>query len=300
MLKDIKDLAIIGFDFDMGAGVRGTRLGPEAMRIAGLAKGLKDLGYKLEDLGDLGLYNGYNDDFSHDLMKNYDRVLEATERLYQALNEIEDALPIVLGGDHSLVLASMKAALENYENPGIIYFDAHADINTTSTSPSGNIHGMPLSMLMGLGDENFAELCGNDKRLKAENIVFIGVSDLDEGEIEFLKDNNIRTYSIDKVHDMGIGAVCREAASYLNERCDGVHVSFDVDVMDPAYAKGTGINLPGGLTYREARLAMREMENLNKLTSVDMVEVNPLTDKYNSTAKMADELLYTLLGKRTY
>lgn len=300
-MKNInKNIGLVGLPLDMGAGVQGTRLGPEAIRLARLQARLEVLGYDIRDYGDLSVDNGYDHKINDVNLKNRDLILKSLEDLYESLEKIhyQDDFALVLGGDHSIALASGKALANKYESPGIIYFDAHGDINTESTSPSGNIHGMPVAFLLGHGrDESFLNL-GNKNTIKAENIVYIGLSDLDPGEVDLIKKENIKVYSINDVHDLGIGQVTRQAISYLESKTDGIHVSFDVDCMDPYYAPGTGINLAGGLSFREARYSLEILSKLDKIKSMDLVEVNPLKDKFNQTANMAVDLLEAFFKNR--
>lgn len=295
-----KDIGIIGLPMDMGAQTIGARLGPEAIRIAGLNDKLRSQGHTIKDYGNLEIQNEYKRVRSKDNMNHKDIVLGANQRLFESVDRIIKSgdFPLILGGDHSLVLGSFSAVLANYKNPGLIYFDAHGDINTSQTSPTGNIHGMPLSMLMGYGPEPFSQLGDVENKLKAENIVFIGLSDLDAGEIEIIKEKNIKAYTINDIANQGIGPIVKEAITYLEDKTDGIHVSFDVDVMDPKYAPGTGINLEGGLDFREARLALEMVAQISRLTSFDLVEVNPLKDHKNQTAQLAVDLICTFFGKR--
>lgn len=293
-----KKINIIGVPFDMGASTMGARLGPEAIRIVGLEENLKELGYNVEDLGDLAIENGYEIERSKDNLNNFELVYNANDILYLAVNEIHEhkEFPLILGGDHSQVLGSVKALMNNYENPGVIYFDAHADINTEETSLTGNIHGMPIAFLMGKGNEKLSNL-GNDLRLKAENIVYIGLRDVDPGEREIIENLGIKAYTMESIDKMGIEKVMEESIEYINTKADHIHVSFDVDCLDPKLAPGTGVKVPGGLNFREAKTALRMLAPMEKIRSIEFVEVNPLLDNQSETAEIATELIKTLFGK---
>lgn len=293
-----KTVRIIGMPFDMGASQFGARLGPEAIRLAGLNKALKNLGYQVNDQGNLQIRIGYEPIVENNL-KNYELVKEAmgilAKEVYQGL--VEEEFPLIIGGDHSQVFGSMKGLLKAYDNPGIIYFDAHADINTEKTSLTGNMHGMPIAFLIGEGYEEMTKVFEDKNYLKPENIVYIGLRDLDPGEIEIIRDLGIKAYSVDDIDRLGLKTVMDESISYIDERADQVHISFDVDCLDPNIAPGTGVKVSGGLTFREAKTALMMASKLEKIVSAEFVEVNPLLDKENLTGEIAVSLIERLFGK---
>lgn len=293
-----KEIKIIGAPFDMGASLFGARLGPEALRIEGLTEKLADLGFTVEDSGNLDIKNDYKNIMENNL-KNLDLTKEATEKLSTKVYETleEEKFPLVIGGDHSLVLGSVKGLLKKYDNPGVIYFDAHADINTEKTSLSGNIHGMPMAFLIGEGSEKMRSVGNIKKNLKPENIVYIGLRDVDPGERDYIKNLGIKAYAMEDIDKLGIQKVMEESIDYITKKADQIHISFDVDSLDPKIAPGTGVKVPGGLTFREAKTALRMVSQIEKIVSVELVEVNPLLDNQNDTAKIAVNLLETIFGK---
>lgn len=293
-----KEIKIIGAPFDMGASLFGARLGPEAIRIEGLTEKLADLGFTVEDSGNLDIKNDYKNIMENNL-KNLDLTKEATEKLSSKVYETleEDKFPLVIGGDHTLVLGSVKGLLKKYDNPGVIYFDAHADINTEKTSLSGNIHGMPMAFLIGEGSEKMRSVGNINKNLKPENIVYIGLRDVDPGERDYIKNLGIKAYAMEDIDKLGIQKVMEESIDYITKKADQIHISFDVDSLDPKIAPGTGVKVPGGLTFREAKTALRMVSQIEKIVSVELVEVNPLLDNQNDTAKVAVNLLETIFGK---
>lgn len=293
-----KEIKIIGAPFDMGASLFGARLGPEALRIEGLTEKLADLGFTVEDSGNLDIKNDYKNIMENNL-KNLDLTKEATEKLSSKVYETleEDKFPLVIGGDHTLVLGSVKGLLKKYDNPGVIYFDAHADINTEKTSLSGNIHGMPMAFLIGEGSEKMRSVGNINKNLKPENIVYIGLRDVDPGERDYIKNLGIKAYAMEDIDKLGIQKVMEESINYITKKADQIHISFDVDSLDPKIAPGTGVKVPGGLTFREAKTALRMVSQIEKIVSVELVEVNPLLDNQNDTAKIAVNLLETIFGK---
>lgn len=300
MKPEIKDhLSIIGVPLDLGASRRGASLGPDAIRYAGLIPRLERIGYKVTDLGNLEVKKeeAYTVDKSN--LKNLNVIKEVNENLCNEVDAVlkEGSFPVVIGGDHSMALGTIKGVLKNYEKLGVIWFDAHGDINTSETSPSGNIHGMPVSALLGFGPEALVEVGGEKVRLRKENLVYVGSRDLDEGERKILKEQGIKVFTMHEVDSMGIKAVMDEAIKILSEDTDGIHVSFDMDVLDPEVAPGTGTKVPGGMSYREANLAMEMLAKTEKVVSLEIVEVNPLLDIVNKTAEAAVIIAGSLLGE---
>lgn len=293
------DISIIGVPLDMGASQLGTRLGPEAIRIAGLIDRLEAMNYSVEDLGNMVVRGEYNLQRSPENLNHIKIVKDANENLSNIVDRIikKDRLPLVLGGDHSSVLGTVKGVLNNYENPGIIYFDAHADINTAETSPTGNIHGMPIAALMGMGDKRLTKLGEARGVLKPENIVYIGLRDLDPGEREIIRKLNIKAYSVQEIDRTGIEEVMKEAIEYITSNADAIHISFDVDCLDPKVAPGTGVKVLGGLNFREAKIALELTSQIDNICSVEFVEVNPLLDEMNETAEVATALIGALFGE---
>lgn len=267
-------------------------MGPSALRYARLKDGLEALGYWVTDLGDLDVPVAETLPQGGGL-----RYLEAIRKVSLALKETvqglpEDTFPIVLGGDHSLAMGSV-AGVAARGRVGVVWVDAHGDFNTPKTSPSGNIHGMPLAVLAGLGDPQLVEAF---RSLEPDQIVLIGVRSLDPGERRLLREMGVRVYTMHEVDRLGIARIAEETLAYLGDL--PLHVSLDADVLDPTLAPGVGTPVPGGLTYREAHLLMELLAESGRVKSLDLVEVNPILDEKNRTAEMMVGLALSLLGKR--
>lgn len=292
-------IALIGCPMDMGASMRGCRLGPEAIRLAGLKNRLEKIGYQVIDQGDVNTTNAYGHQRDRENLNHLDLVKEANENLYKKVHEVMDLgqFPLILGGDHSIAIGSIKAILDHYEDLGVIWFDAHGDINTTDTSPSGNIHGMPVATLMGHGSSQLIDIGQKDHFLKKEHIVYIGSRDLDFGERKIMRELGVKVFTMHEVDALGIQEVMKQALDYLQERTQHIHVSFDMDILDPEVAPGTGTKVPGGMAYREAHLCLESVAQSNSLVSCEFVEVNPILDHENKTAKIAVALAGSLLGE---
>lgn len=293
------NLSIISVPIDLGAGTRGVNLGPEAIKYAGLIKRLENIGYSVEDRCDIPVNKKAAVTVAGSNLKNLNIVAEVNEKLCEEVSSAmsEGKFPLVIGGDHSIAIGTISGVLQHKKNLGVIWFDAHGDINTPQTSPSGNIHGMPIAVLLGMGDESLTSIGGKDAVLKKENIVYIGSRDLDAGERTALKSLGIKVFTMHEIDDMGIKNVMTEAIRIAGEGTDGIHVSFDLDVLDPEVAPGTGTKVPGGMGYREAHYALELIARSEKLVSAEFVEVNPLLDHENMTAKAAVALAGSLLGE---
>jgi arginase len=291
-------IALIGVPMDLGAGTRGSNLGPEAIRIAGMKKRLEDIGYQVDDRGDIAADRSKAETLEGSNLKNLNEILRVNRLLCQEVAKAmeEGKMPVILGGDHSIAIGSIFGVLQKKKNLGVIWFDAHGDINTDTTSPSGNIHGMPVSVLMGMGPEELTSI-GNGAFLKRENMVYVGSRDLDPEERKAMKEQGIKVFTMYEIDDMGIKKVMEEAIRIAGGGTDGIHVSFDMDAMDPEIAPGTGTKVAGGMGYRETHYAMEMIAKSNKLVSVEFVEVNPLLDQGNKTAEAAVALSGSLLGE---
>lgn len=293
-------ISLIGVPFDMGASQLGTRLGPEAIKIAGILERLDYLEYDIKDLGNLDIKNEYKLEKSKNRLNHLDLVVDANEKLANSVSKevSEGRLPLILGGDHSIFLGSAKGVMSKYENLGVLYFDAHGDINTEDTTLTGNIHGMTVASALGYGEKSLVNVFDKDLKLKPENIVYIGLRDVDPGEVRRIKELGIKTHTMEDIEKYGMEKVMEEAISYLEEKnLDGVHISFDVDCLDPQVAPGTGVKVPGGLSYREGRLGLIEASRLENIVSVEFVEVNPLLDSDNETADITSHLICALFGE---
>ena len=232
-------------------------------------------------------------------LKNLDEVVRVNTELCRRVSDVMAAgrFPLVLGGDHSIAIGTLAGVMQHKKNLGVIWFDAHGDINTAETSPSGNIHGMPVAVGLGLGHEKLTNIGGKDNKLKPENIVFIGCRDLDNGERKALKELGITVFTMHEIDRLGMTEVIHRAILVAGKETDGIHVSFDMDSMDPVYVEGTGTRVPGGLTYRESHLALEMIALSEKLISAEFVEVNPIIDNKNQTAKTAVALMGSLMGE---
>lgn len=297
-LEDKRKIALIGVPIDLGAGTQGTNLGPEAIRIAGIVKRLEAIGYTVDDKGDIPVGKREQKNVEVTNLKNLNEIIKVNSLLCEQVSKAmdEEMIPVVLGGDHSIAIGTIFGVLQHKKNLGVIWFDAHGDINTPETSPSGNIHGMPMAVLTGMGHERLTSIGGN-VYLKRENIVYIGSRDLDEGERKAMKDQGIKVFTMYEIDDMGIKKVMEEAIKIAGDGTDGIHVSFDLDAVDPEVAPGTGTKVPGGMGYRETHHALEMIAMSNKLVSVEFVEVNPLLDMQNKTAEVAVALAGSLLGE---
>lgn len=293
------NISMIGVPIDFGQMRRGVDMGPSAIRYAGAVERLEALGHEVVDEGDIYVPNAAKLEV-HPKLRNLGAVVEACTRLAeQVATAVEHKkFPLVLGGDHSIAIGTLAGLAQHYKNLGVIWYDAHADMNTAETSPSGNIHGMPLAVAMGLGHEKLTHIGGEQPKIDPKNLVIIGARSVDEGERELIKEKGIKVYSMHEIDRLGMAAVMEDALAYLRSReIDGLHLSLDLDGLDPMYTPGVGTPVPGGITYRESHLAMEMLQESNLLTSAEFVEVNPVLDTKNATANVAVGLMGSLLGE---
>ncbi|HCW7657914.1 TPA: arginase [Staphylococcus aureus] len=295
-----KAIDIIGAPSTFGQRKLGVDLGPTAIRYAGLISRLKQLDLDVYDKGDIKVPAVNIEKFHSEQkgLRNYDEIIDVNQKLNKEVSaSIENnRFPLVLGGDHSIAVGSVSAISKHYNNLGVIWYDAHGDLNIPEESPSGNIHGMPLRILTGEGPKELLEL--NSNVIKPENIVLIGMRDLDKGERQFIKDHNIKTFTMSDIDKLGIKEVIENTIEYLKSRnVDGVHLSLDVDALDPLEMPGTGTRVLGGLSYRESHFALELLHQSHLISSMDLVEVNPLIDSNNYTAEQAVSLVGTFFGE---
>lgn len=292
-------VSIIGVALDLGAGTPGVSLGPSAIRYAGITEKLTKIGYNVKDEGDILANKPLSPLTDGIKLRFLDEVTRVNTELCNRVSNVmsEGRFPLVLGGDHSIAIGTIAGVLQHKKNLGVIWFDAHGDINTEETSPSGNIHGMPVAVSLGYGHERLVSIGGKGSRLDPSKLVFIGSRDLDVGERKVLKELGITVFTMHEVDRYGMTEIIERAIKIAGEGTDGIHVSFDVDSMDPMYAKGTGTRVPGGLTYRESNLALEMIALSGKLVSAEFVEVNPIIDVKNHTAKTAVSLMGSLMGE---
>lgn len=296
----IKKLSIIGMPMDLGQMRRGVDMGPSAIRYAGINERLKPLFDDIHDLGDIPIGRPEVVVDKESNLRNLDLVAEKSELLAKKVDEAiqSGSFPLVLGGDHSIAIGTLAGVAKHYKNLGVIWYDAHGDLNTAETSPSGNIHGMPLAASIGLGHPALTEIGGYSPKVKPENVVIIGARSLDEGERALIKDTGIKVYTMHEIDRMGMAKVMEETISYFKDRTDGVHLSLDLDGLDPNDAPGVGTPVIGGISYRESHLAMEMLEEAKIITSAEFVEVNPILDDKNKTASIAVGLMGSLFGEK--
>lgn len=296
---------IIGAPLDFGAGRRGVDMGPSAIRYAGLKAGLEELGHDVRDLGNVTVPLSENLTPGDPRLKYLDAIIQVERELADAVSQTmaEDRIPLVLGGDHSLAIGSVTGAVRGGRKLGLIWLDTHGDFNTDETTPSGNIHGMPLAALCGIGAERLVTLdgmVGFGPRIDPANVAVVGARNLDPGEKELMRDAGIAVFSMPVIDRYGIGAVIERAVEIASRGTDGIYVSFDLDVVDPVDAPGVGTAVPGGLTIREAHLALEHIAATGLLAGLDLVEVNPILDRANMTAELAAELAFSAFGKQIW
>src|SRR5262245_29485133 len=280
-------------------------MGPSAFRIAGLSEQIAALGYTVVDKGDLPAPIPETKT-PRDMQRKYVReIAKVCTKLYQTALEslAEDAMPLVLGGDHSLGAGSVAAAAEWAKRSrglpiGLLWVDAHGDMNTPTTSPSGNVHGMPLAALIGPEPSELAQIGGWSPKVSPEHTVLIGLRNLDEREKVAVRDSRVRVFTMKDIDRQGIASIVEQAVNLAGNGTAGIHVSFDMDVCDPMIAPGVGTPVKGGLDYREAHMVMEIVADSGLLTSLDLVEVNPTLDMQNTTAQLGTELALSALGMK--
>jgi arginase len=285
---------------DLGADRRGVDMGPAAIRYAGVIKRLTSLGYEVKDFGDISVPHFEEIHPEHHSLKYLREITDVSTRLADLIDERmnEGYFPLILGGDHSISIGSIAGIARHKKKMGLIWFDAHGDLNTAETTPSGNIHGMPLAVALGFGHPDLTRIGGFSPKINPENVVIIGARDLDPGEKELIKKLGIKVFTMHEVDRLGMTYVMEETLKIVTNGTDGVHLSLDLDGLDPLYAPGVGTPVVGGLTYRESHLAMEMLAESNALTSAEFVEVNPILDKQNTTAKTAVALIGSLFGEK--
>ncbi|PYP82520.1 MAG: arginase [Blastocatellia bacterium AA13] len=295
---------IIGVPMDLGAGRRGVDMGPSAIRIAGLNQSIVSLGYELNDTGNVHVHPPEAIVQTNPRARFLTEIAAAAEELAEMVERAldEGALPVVLGGDHSIAIGSAAGVAAYHkkrgERIGIVWLDGHTDVNTPETSPSGNIHGMPLASLLGSGPRELTHIAGFAPKVLPSNAAVIGARSVDPGEREFVKANGIRVFTMSELDDRGMSEVIEEAIQIASRNTAGFVVTMDMDFLDPFYAPGVGTPERGGATYRESHLAMEKLADSGRVLSVELTEVNPLFDTANQTAQLAVELILSALGKK--
>jgi arginase len=280
-------------------------MGPSALRIAGLGERLTALGYAVADRGDLIAPIRETQEPRHEQKKYIGEIAHVCQRVYETAlaSRLSGSLPIVLGGDHSLGAGSVAAASDWARQSrtlpiGLLWIDAHGDMNTPSTSPSGNVHGMPLAALLGSEPAELADIGGFSPKVRPEHTVLIGVRNLDEREKGLVRASRVHVFTMKDIDRQGIASIAEQAVKLAGSGTAGIHVSLDMDVCDPSIAPGVGTPVKGGLNYREAHMLMEIVADSDRLTSLDIVEVNPTLDVRNATAQLGSELALSALGKK--
>ena len=293
---------IIGVPIDLGADRRGVDMGPSAIRYSHLQQKLEELGYTVQDEGNVEVPIAEMCKITNPKLKYIDCIIPMSRRVSGAVSTSMQAghFPLVIGGDHSLSIGSVRGAARN-RKLGVIWIDAHADFNTAETTPSGNIHGMSLAILCGLGDKSLVQLWDETiPVIDPRSIAIIGARDLDTGEKANLRNAGAMVMSMEQVDRYGMVTVVEKAIEHVTRDTDGMYLSLDLDALDPRHAPGVGTPVPAGLTEREAHLACELIAETGKLIGMDVVEVNPILDVQNQTAKLAVEFALTALGRRIW
>lgn len=299
-----RTVTVIGVPMDLGAGRRGVDMGPSAIRIAGLHEKLRLLGLSVDETGDLSVRIPESLSQGEKKQIYLEEIAGVCGQLSSQVRSVLErrALPLVLGGDHSLATGSVAGTVSHFRDSqkkvGLLWIDAHTDMNTPETSPSGNVHGMPLAAILGMGPEELSQLEGFAPKIDPNNVVVIGTRSVDQSERENIRRSRLRVVTMKEIDKRGLRSVMEEALEIVNRGTAGFHCSFDLDVVDPQSAPGVGTPVPGGMTYRESHLAMELVHDSRSLLSLEFVEVNPVLDQSNMTGTLAVELATSALGKK--
>jgi arginase len=295
---------IIGVPMDLGQSRRGVDMGPSALRVAGLQARIKQLGHQVEDLGNIAVKQPEEQHYGEKHAKYLEEIAETCKELAEIVQKtLEDGfLPIVLGGDHSIAVGALSGTSaffrKQQKKVGYVWLDAHGDMNTPETSPSGNVHGMPLAAVMGYGAPELTELLGFKPKVEPRNVALVGVRELDAKEKRLVKESGMHVFTMRDIDERGLREVMTEAIRFATDDTDGLAVSLDMDFVDPADAPGVGTPVRGGVTYREAHLAMEMLADSEAMVSLEVVEINPVIDEHNRTALLGVELVLSGLGKK--
>lgn len=288
---------------DLGASRRGTDMGPSAVRIAGLGPALKRLGYEVARERDIAVPAMETRAPKRREARFYEEILDVCQKLCTRVQKTlgNGDFPLIVGGDHSIAMGSVSGTAAHFrernEEIGLLWFDAHGDMNIPGVSPSGNIHGMPLAHLLGKGDAGLAGIGGFNGKVKPENVALVGIRDIDEGERKIIRESGIHAYTMREIDERGMAAVAREALDVVTTGTAGFHVSFDVDGCDPGVIPGSGTLVPGGVSFREAHLLLEYCADTQKMVAFDLVELNPFLDQGNVSAERAVQMVLSAFGK---
>ncbi|MDX1623855.1 MAG: arginase [Gemmatimonadota bacterium] len=294
---------LLGVPLDLGAGRRGVDMGPSALRIAGIRSRLEAIGCEVVDGGDIRVPPPESADPGEPAARYLEEIAAVNRTLASRVRRAldEGATPLVLGGDHSIAIGSVAGAggwaRDRGEEIGLLWFDAHADMNTPETTPSGNIHGMPLAVCLGHGPPSLVEIGGFSPKVRPERVALIGARDLDHGERERVRDTGLRVFTMREIDEDGIVPVLERALSIVGEASGGYWVSWDMDFVDPNYAPGVGTPVQGGVNYREGHLALEIVSDDGGMVGMECVETNPILDERNRTGRLGTELILSAFGK---
>ncbi len=297
-------IRIIGVPMDLGQSRRGVDMGPSALRVGGLLHRIKQLGHQVEDIGNIPVKQPEEQPYGEKRAKYLQEIAETCREL-AAITErtiAEGIVPLVLGGDHSIAVGSVAGAAAHFHKQGkrigCLWLDAHGDMNTPESSPSGNVHGMPLASIIGYGAPELVELAGVKPIVAPRNVALVGIRDLDARERRIVKESGVHVFTMRDIDERGMREVMAEALRFVTDETDGVAVSLDLDFVDPEDAPGVGTPVRGGVTYREAHLAMEMIADSEAVVSMEVVEINPVIDEHNKTATLGVELVLSGLGKK--
>ena len=299
-----KSVSILGVPLSYGQSKGGVHLGPAAIRVAGLAQRITSLGYEVNDRGDLPIQRSHSLPGFEEKLKYLNEIYDACNLLATDTEAITDSgdLPITIGGDHSIAIGSLSGVVKSFrkrdQRLGLVYLDAHADMNTPDTTPSGNIHGMPLAVLLGYGAPELVNVGGFSPKFDPKLCAHVGARDLDPGERQLIRKLGLRFFTMREIDERGLAMCMDEALAIARQGSGGYAVTFDVDVLDPGDAPGSGTLVRGGLSYREAHLAMEKISEAGGMRSLEVVEINTALDVNNRTAELGVELILSALGKR--
>ncbi|HLJ23197.1 MAG TPA: arginase [Candidatus Acidoferrales bacterium] len=297
-------IRIIGVPMDLGQSRRGVDMGPSALRVAGLQTRLKSLGHTVEDIGNLSVRQPEEQPYGEKRAKYLTEIAESCRGLAEITERsLNDGyFPLVLGGDHSIAVGSCSGVSNHFraqsKRVGYLWLDAHGDMNTPESSPSGNIHGMPLAAIIGYGAPELVEMLGYKPKVEPRNVCLVGARDLDPKERRLIKESGVHVFTMRDVDERGMRDVMSEALRFVTDDTDGVAVSLDLDFVDPDDAPGVGTPVRGGVTYREAHLAMEMIADSEAMVSLEVVEINPVIDTHNQTALLGVEMVLSGLGKK--
>jgi arginase len=297
-------IRIIGVPMDLGASRRGVDMGPSALRVAGLQARIKQLGHQVEDIGNISVKQPEELSYGEKRAKYLAEIADACKDLSAIVEKSleESMMPVVLGGDHSIAAGTLAGVAAHFKKKekkiGLIWLDAHGDINTPESSPSGNVHGMPLATAMGYGATELVELQGFKPKVEPQNICLVGIRELDSQEKKLAKKSGVHVFTMRDIDERGMREVMSDALKYAMDDTDGISVSLDMDFVDPSDAPGVGTPVRGGVTYREAHLAMEMIADTEAMVSLEIVEINPVIDEHNRTALLGVELVLSGLGKK--